>query len=103
MPCALQEWLPQGHLAYFIHDTVDHLDLRAFHARQAGGGPRNQPFHPAMLVKVLVYTCASGVFRSRKIAKCNLNCHQVCPDFGDHFRGAKLKAQLSPNQGQRRA
>jgi transposase len=54
LPCSLQEWLPPGHLAYFISDTVDHLDLSAFHARYAGGGSRNQPFHPAMMVKVLV-------------------------------------------------
>ena len=69
MPCALQEWLPQGHLAYFINDTVDSLNLSAFHARYAGGGSRNQPFHPAMMVKVLVYAYATGVFSSRKIAK----------------------------------
>jgi transposase/IS5 family transposase len=69
MPCALQEWLPQGHLAYFINDTVDRLDLRAFHARYADGGSRNQPFHPAMMVKVLVYAYATGVFSSRKIAR----------------------------------
>jgi transposase len=69
MPCALQEWLPQGHLAYFISDTVDSLDLRAFHTRYAGGGSRNQPFHPAMMVKVLVYAYATGVFSSRKIAR----------------------------------
>jgi transposase len=65
MPYALQEWLPQGHLAYFISDTVDNLDLSAFHARYAGGGSRNQPFHPAMMVKVLVYAYATGVFSSR--------------------------------------
>jgi len=69
MPCALQEWLPAAHLAYFISDTVDSLDLNAFHARYAGGGSRNQPFHPAMMVKVLVYGYATGVFSSRKIAK----------------------------------
>jgi len=38
---ALQEWLPEGHLAHFIGDTVDSPDLSAFHARYAGGGPRN--------------------------------------------------------------
>jgi transposase/IS5 family transposase len=69
LPSALQDWLPQGHLAYFINDTVDSLDLSAFHARYAGGGSRNQPFHPAMMVKVLVYAYATGVFSSRKIAK----------------------------------
>ncbi|OGB50884.1 MAG: transposase [Burkholderiales bacterium RIFOXYD12_FULL_59_19] len=69
LPSALQDWLPQGHLAYFISDTVDSLNLSAFHARYAEGGPRNQPFHPAMMVKVLVYAYATGVFSSRKIAR----------------------------------
>jgi len=69
LPEALQDWLPKGHLAYFISDAVDGLDLSAFHARYNSGGPRNQPFHPAMMVKVLVYAYASGVFSSRKIAK----------------------------------
>ena len=69
LPSALQDWLPQGHLAYFISDTVDSLNLSAFHARYAEGGPRNQPFHPAMMVKILVYAYATGVFSSRKIAK----------------------------------
>nr|WP_181374850.1 IS1182 family transposase [Polaromonas sp. H6N]AWD72233.1 transposase [Polaromonas sp. H6N] len=69
LPSALQDWLPQGHLAYFINDTVDSLNLSGFHMRYAAGGPRNQPFHPAMMVKVLVYGYATGVFSSRKIAR----------------------------------
>jgi transposase len=69
LPASLQDWLPKGHLAYFINDTVDALDLRAFYARYAGGGSRNQPFHPAMMVKVLVYGYATGVFSSRKIER----------------------------------
>lgn len=69
LPEALQEWLPEGHLAHFISDAVDGLDLGAFHARYDKDGPRNQPFHPAMMVKVLVYGYATGVFSSRKIAR----------------------------------
>ena len=69
LPESLQEWLPEGHLAHFISDTVDTLDLGAFHARYDKDGPRNQPFHPAMMVKVLVYGYATGVFSSRKIAR----------------------------------
>lgn len=65
---SLQEWLPEGHLAYFISDTVDALDLSAFHARYETGSPRNQPFHPAMMVKVLLYGNSTGVFSSRKQA-----------------------------------
>ena len=69
LPASLQDWLPKGHLAYFIGDTIDALDLGAFYALYAGGGARNQPFHPAMMVKVLVYGYATGVFSSRKIER----------------------------------
>ena len=69
LPPTLQEWLPEGHLAYFISDTVDEFELSAFHERYTGGGARNQPFHPAMMVKVLIYGYATGVFSSRKIAR----------------------------------
>lgn len=68
LPLSAADWLPEGHLAYFIADTVESLDLSAFHARY-GGGPRNQPFHPAMMLKVLVYGYATGVFSSRKLAR----------------------------------
>ena len=69
LPQALQDWLPEGHLAYYISDTIDGLDLEAFESRYAEGGPRNQPFHPVMMVKILVYGYATGVFSSRKIAR----------------------------------
>ena len=69
LPHTMREWLPEGHLAYFINDTVDSLDLAAFHARYAKDGPRNQPFHPAMMVKVLIYGYATGVFSSRRLAR----------------------------------
>lgn len=69
LPPSLRDWLPQDHLAHYISDTIDELDLSAFYRRYEGGGPRNQPFHPAMMVKVLVYAYATGVFSSRKIAR----------------------------------
>ena len=69
LPASLQDWLLKGHLAYFIGDTVDALDLKAFYSRYEGGGSRNQPFHPAMMVKVLVFGYATGVFSSRKIER----------------------------------
>ncbi len=69
LPQALQEWLPEGHVAYFISDAVDGLNLGVFHARYDGGGPRNQPFHSAMMVKVLLCGYATGVFSSGKIAR----------------------------------
>lgn len=69
LPPSVDEWLPAGHLAYFLSDTVDQLDLSAFHARYVQGGSRNQPFHPAMMVKVVLYGYATGVFSSRKLAR----------------------------------
>lgn len=46
--------LPAGHLARCINDTVDALDLNALDARYDRGGSRIQPFHPAMMIKVVV-------------------------------------------------
>lgn len=43
LPASLQDWLPEGHLAYFISDTVDALELRAFHARYAGAARATSP------------------------------------------------------------
>lgn len=40
LPAAPQDWLRAGHLAYFIHDTVGALDLKAFYACYKGGGSR---------------------------------------------------------------
>ena len=68
LPASLKEWLPEAHLASFVSDTVEAPNLRAFHARHEGDGRRRQPFDPSMMVKVLVYAYASGVFSSRKIA-----------------------------------
>ena len=69
LPQALQEWLPEGHLAYFISDVVDQLDLSEITARYEGerrGGP---PYHPLMMVKVLLYAYCVGVASSRRIAQ----------------------------------
>jgi transposase len=69
LPISLSEWLPEDHLVYFISDAVDALDLEAFHARYEGDGRRRQPFDPRMMVKILIFGYASGVFSSRKMAR----------------------------------
>ena len=61
--------MPEDHLAYFISETVDRLDLRVFYRCYEGDGRRNSPFDPRMMVKVLLYGYATGVRSSRKIAK----------------------------------
>ena len=60
LPAALQEWLPTDHLAYFISDVVDQIDLSEITERygEQRGGP---PYHPRMMVKVLLYGYCSGV------------------------------------------
>lgn len=68
LPPSVEDWLPESHLAYFISDAIDELDLQAFHAAYAGDGRRRQPYHPGMMIKVLVYGYAAGVFSSRKVA-----------------------------------
>ena len=61
LPAALQEWLTDDHLAYFISDVVDQLDISevtARYERERRGGP---PYHPRMMVKVLLYGyCVGG-------------------------------------------
>jgi transposase len=69
LPTSLLDWLPEDHLAYFISDAVDALDLSAFYVRYEGDGRRRAPFEPVMMVKVLVYAYATGVFSSRKMAQ----------------------------------
>ena len=69
LPAALQEWLPPDHLACFISDVVDELDLSAITARyeeERRGGP---PYHPKMMVKVLLYGYCTGVASSRRMAQ----------------------------------
>ena len=68
-PPSPRDWLPEGHLAFFIADTVAALDLHACYAPYEGDGRRNQPFDPQMLVTVLLYAYATGTFSSRKIAR----------------------------------
>ena len=68
LPAALHQWLPDDHLAYFISDVVDQLDLSEITGRyeqERRGGP---PYNPRMMVKVLLYGYCIGVSSSRRIA-----------------------------------
>ena len=69
LPPALQDWLPEDHLAWFISDVVDHaLDLSPILATYETGDGRGQPpYHPALLVKLLLYAYCTGKPSSRKI------------------------------------
>jgi transposase len=71
LPPALQDWLPEGHLALFLSDVVDHaLDLTPILATYDTGDGRGQPpYHPALLVKLLVYAYCMGKPSSRQIER----------------------------------
>ena len=69
MPPKVRDWVPEGHLAQQVSDVVDSLDLSAFYAPYEGDGRRNAPYSPTMMVKVLIYGYATGVFSSRGIAR----------------------------------
>src|SRR5438874_1887382 len=68
-PPSPHDWLPEGHLAFCIADTVAALDLQEFYAPDEGDGRRNQPFDPQMMATVLLYAYATGTFSSRRIAR----------------------------------
>jgi transposase len=69
LPPSLRDWLPEGHLAYFVSDLVDQLDLTAITQEYEDEERGYPPYHPVMLTKVLVYAYCVGVFSSRKIER----------------------------------
>jgi transposase len=68
LPPAIGDWVPEGHLAHFVSDLVDGLDLSAIEDtyEEERGYP---PYHPRMMVKVLLYSYATGIYSSRRIAR----------------------------------
>ena len=62
---SLQEWLPENHLARFVVEVVDGLDLAPLEAAYAGRG--SKAYHPGMLLALVFYGYATGLFSSRKL------------------------------------
>ena len=69
LPPSLREWLPEDHLAYFVSDVVDQLDLSAIKSAYEEDDRGQPPYHPRMMTKVLLYGYCVGVFPSRKLQK----------------------------------
>lgn len=70
MPQSPMDWLPEDHLAYFILDLIDELDLGAIErAVQAKDSRGERPYSPRMMTALLLYGYAVGVFSSRKIER----------------------------------
>jgi transposase len=69
LPPSLRDWLPDDHLAFFVSDLIDQLDVSAITAVYEDEERGYPPYHPVMLTKVLVYAYCVGVFSSRKIQR----------------------------------
>ena len=69
LPPSLRDWLPEDHLAFFVSDLIDQLDLAAITTVYEDEDRGYPPYHPVMLTKVLVYAYCVGVFSSRKIQR----------------------------------
>ena len=70
LPPDLRSWLPEGHLALFVSDVVDALDLSSIlDTYERGDGRGYPPYHPVMMVKLLVYGYCTGKISSRKLEK----------------------------------
>lgn len=69
LPPSLRDWLPESHLAYFVSDVIDQVELSAiesYYEQEERGYP---PYHPRMMTKILVYGYCVGVFSSRRLQK----------------------------------
>jgi transposase len=67
LPPSVDEWLPEQHLARFVVEVIDRLDLSAMVKSYRGSGSAS--YHPSMLLGLLVYGYATGVFSSRKLER----------------------------------
>ena len=68
LPPSIEKWLPEHHLARFVSEVVDELDLSAIEETytEERGYP---PYHPRMMTKVLVYGYCTGTYSSRRLAE----------------------------------
>src|SRR6478609_2233535 len=67
LPPSVDEWLPEKHLARFVVEVIDGLDLRVMRGSYRGSGEAS--YHPSILLGLLVYGYATGVFSSRKLER----------------------------------
>jgi transposase len=65
LPPSVEDWLPKDHLARFVVDTINQLDLSALTQQYRGTG--SAAYHPAVMLSLLIYGYATGVYSSRRI------------------------------------
>ena len=69
MPPDVREWLPEGHLAWFVQAAVEEMDLSAFYGAYRADGHGRAAYEPSMMVAVLLYAYARGMRSSRAIER----------------------------------
>lgn len=98
LPPSVDEWVEAKHLARFVVDVVDQLDLSALERRYSGRGKK--AYHPSLLVAVLFYGYATGVYSSRALERASYDsvamrfiCANLHPDHDTlaEFRKSFLK------------
>lgn len=86
LPPSVQDWLPEAHLARYVVDVVEGLDLSALERAYAGRG--SEAYHPATLLALLIYGYATGTFSSRKIERATFDSlafrYIACNRHPDH-------------------
>ena len=101
LPPSLQDWLPEGHLARFVVDIVERLDLKSLERSYSGRG--SHPYSPAMLTALLFYGYATGVFSSRKLEQSTYDSiafrYVAANTHPDHDTIADFRRRFLPQLG----
>ncbi len=101
LPPSMDDWLPEGHLARFIVEIVGQLDLTEIKSAYAGRG--SKAHHPEMLLALLFYGYATGVFPSRKLERATYDSvafrYIAANDHPDHDTIASFRKRFLPQLG----
>ena len=96
MPPSVDEWLPERHLARFVVEVIAGLDLRAMTGDYRGSGEAS--YHPSVVLGLLVYGYATGVFSSRKLERATYDsvafCFIAANQHPDHDTIATLRRRF---------
>ena len=100
LPPDLRDWLPEGHLALFVSDVIDELNLAAIVQAYDGDERGQPPYHPAMMVKLLLYAYCTGRPSSRRIERAtheDVACRVLAADqHPDHDSIAAFRQRHLP-------
>lgn len=96
LPPSVQDWLPESHLARYVVDVVEGLDLSELERAYAGRG--SDAYHPAMLLSLLIYGYATGTHSSRKIERATYDSLAfrfiACDQHPDHDTLASFRRRF---------